>query len=229
MDKIEALKEKLGENHPLVKSAIEKINNGVLDKEVQFCKGTTALSKRQQRVYSYAKKSGVFKSIEKGASVPFVSNNVLFNGVNAEKSLSYGFKSDYVYPVINSTGWLDSHFDVHIKGCYKKTVKEQQGKVYLIDTHLKGLANIITRKDHVNMLVKDIDWSLLGKDGLGSTESLVFEINKANVRKDALEFMESTPDLENSFAMRYINVELAMKSNDSAFKEENEVFEEIVS
>lgn len=177
------------------------------------------------------KKSGTFKAIEKGAGVSFVGNELLFSEKSgfADKARDYGFKSDYIYPVINSTGWMDSHFDVHIKGCYKKTVPEQQGKVYFIDTHLKGLANIITKRENVNMMVKDIDWKMLGKDTSGSTECLVFEIAKDNVRKDALEFIESTPDLENSLAMRYINVELAMKSNDSAFKEENERFNEYIS
>lgn len=173
------------------------------------------------------KKSTVFKSIEKGAGVSFIDfdNNT---EIVTEKARGYGFKTENIYPVVNSTQWLDSHFDVHIKGCYKKTVKEQQGKVYLIDTHLKGLGNILSDKSDVTLLVKDIDWKLLGKNIEGSTESLVFEIPKLKVRPDALQFMSKTPDLENSFAMRYLNTAVAIKSNDPAFKEENELFQEYI-
>lgn len=175
------------------------------------------------------KKLTVFKSIEKGAGIGFTDFGNITGTVDKsviEKANRYGFKNGFIYPVVNSTNWLDSHFDVHAKGCYKKSVKEQQGKVYLIDTHQKGLNNIITRKQDVRMLIKDVDWRLLGKDIDGEVESLVFEIAEHKVRPDALEFIKETPDLENSFAMRYINCHFAIKSNDPAFKEENEVFEE---
>lgn len=173
------------------------------------------------------KKSTVFKSIDKGAGVSFVDFDNNTEAVT-EKARSYGFKTENIYPVINSTQWLDSHFDVHLKGCYKKTVKEKQGKVYLIDTHLKGLGNILADKSDITLLVKDIDWNLLGKNIEGSTECLVFEIPKLKVRPDALQFMSKTPDLENSFAMRYINTAVAIKSNDPAFREENELFDEYI-
>lgn len=173
------------------------------------------------------KKSTVFKSIDKGAGVFFVDFDNNTDEVT-EKARGYGFKTENIYPVINSTQWLDSHFDVHIKGCYKKTVKEKQGKVYLIDTHLKGLSNILADKSDITLLVKDIDWGLLGKNIEGSTECLVFEIPKLKVRPDALQFMSKTPDLENSFAMRYINTAVAIKSNDPAFREENELFDEYI-
>lgn len=175
------------------------------------------------------KKSTVFKSIEKGAGIGFTDFGNITGSVDKsiiEKATRYGFKTGFIYPVVNSTNWLDSHFDVHSKGCYKKSVKEQQGKVYLIDTHQKGLNNILTKKQDVRMLIKDIDWRLLGKDIDGEVESLVFEIAEHKVRPDALDFIKETPDLENSFAMRYINCQFAIKSNDPAFKEENEIFEE---
>lgn len=172
-----------------------------------------------------SKKSSVFKSIDKGAGVCFTDFSKNTNN-HAEKASALGFKNEHIYPVINSTQWLDSHFDVHLKGCYKKTVKEQQGRVYLIDTHLKGISNIITRKDYIKMMVKEVDWRSLGKDIDGTTESLVFEIPEINVRPDALDFIKSTPDLENSFAMRYLNISVAIKSNDPSFKEENELWEE---
>lgn len=177
------------------------------------------------------KKSTIYKSIEKGGGIGFIDFSNVTGVVDKsiiEKANAYGFKKGFIYPVVNSTNWLDSHFDVHLKGCYKKTVKEQQGKVYLIDTHQKGLANILAKKQDVRMLIKDIDWRLLGKDIDGETESLVFEIAEHKVRPDALGFIKETPDLENSFAMRYINCQFAIKSNDPAFKEENEVFEEYI-
>lgn len=175
-----------------------------------------------------AKKTTVHKSIDKGASIGFVDLGSSLNTDVYKASLD-GLSQDNIYPVVSSTNWLDSHFDVHLKGCFKKTVKEQQGKVYLIDTHLKGLSNIIARKADVRMFVKSIPFRVLGKDFEGESECLVFSIPKLKVRPDALEFIKETPDLENSLAMRYVNISLAVNSKDPAYEEEREEYEKYIN
>lgn len=167
-----------------------------------------------------AKKSSVYKSKEKGQGV---LNFKLKN--NTTKS---NFKSGFIYPVINSTGWLDSHDDVHIRGCYTKTVKEQQGRAYYIDSHLKGLTNIITKKKDINMFIDDISWGALGKSIEGVTESLLFEISEEKVKPDYLDLIKSDPELENSFAMQYVKITMAMDSNDSAFKENKDAYDHFI-
>lgn len=165
------------------------------------------------------KKSKVYKSIDKGQGI---FNIPIVPKVESTKAQ---FKEGFIYPAINSTHWLDSHQDVHIKGCYTRTVKQQQGKVYYIDTHLKGLSNIITRKNNIEMFYDDVDWRLLGKNIKGSTEALFFKIAEENVKADYLQLIKEDKELQNSLAMRYKNIVMAINTNDSAFKENKEVFD----
>lgn len=165
------------------------------------------------------KKAKAYKSIDKGQGI---SNISVFDKSHTSKA---SFESGFIYPAINSTHWLDSHQDVHIKGCYKRTVKSQQGKVYYIDTHLKGLSNIITRKNNIEMFYDDVEWNLLGKNIKGTTEALFFKIAEENVKAEYLQLIKEDLELENSLAMMYKDIVMAMDSKDSAFKENKEVFD----
>ena len=164
------------------------------------------------------KKSKVYKSIDKGQGIV---NIPIEPKTSANKSQ---FSEGFIYPVINSTGWLDSHQDVHIKGCYTKSVKEQQGNVYFIDSHLKGVQNIITRKKYIEMFVDDVDWRLLGKSIEGSTQSLVFKIAENKVKPEYLSLIKADRELQNSFAMRYVKIKTAIDSTDKEFQENRDVF-----
>ena len=168
------------------------------------------------------KKSKVYKSIEKGqgiCNIPVLPKTL----TNKEN-----FEGGFIYPAINSTHWLDSHQDVHIKGCYKRTVKEQQGRVYYIDTHLKGLTNIITRKNNIEMFYDDVDWRLLGKDIKGSTEALFFKMAEENVKAEYLQLIKEDKELQNSLAMVYKNLSMAIDTKDPALKENKETFDEYI-
>lgn len=165
------------------------------------------------------KKSKSYKSIDKGQgifNIPILSKAT---------SLKTPFESGFIYPAINSTHWLDTHQDVHIKGCYKRTVKSQQGRVYYIDTHLKGLNNIITRKNNIEMFYDDVDWKLLGKDIAGTTEALFFKIAEQNVKADYLQLIKEDNELQNSLAMTYKDIVVAINTTDPEFKENKEHFD----
>ena len=169
------------------------------------------------------KKARVYKSIDKGqgiANIPVMPKNF---------SVKQDFEGGFIYPAINSTHWLDSHQDVHIKGCYTRTVKQQQGRVYYIDTHLKGLSNIIARKAKIEMFYDDIDWRLLGKDLKGTTEALFFKIAEENVKADYLQLIKEDKELQNSLAMTYKKIGMALKSNDPAFSYNNDLYEKYIN
>lgn len=168
------------------------------------------------------KQNEVYKSIEKGAGI-YNTQIVPKNGTNKES-----FEAGYLYPVINSTHWLDSHDDVHLKGCYKKTVKEQQGKVYYIDSHLKGVSNIIVKRQYIEMFADEVDWKLLGKNIEGSTEGLLFKFKEEHVKPEYLQIIKEDKELQNSFAMRYVKLSFACSSTDSAFKENKEVWDAVL-
>jgi len=166
------------------------------------------------------KKSQIYKGKDKGIAVPFVFN-AKESGV---KNLSFA-KDNFIYPLISSTKFMDSHDDVHFDGCFNKTAKEQQGRVFFVDTHGRKMSDIISAKSKIKMLVQNVDWEYLGKNYDGQSEVLAFEIAKADVRPDALKLMEEERDLECSISMQYVKMFLGVNSKDPAFKENLEYFE----
>lgn len=73
--------------------------------------------------------------------------------------------------VINTTNIMDSHSDVHLKGIWNKTVKEQKN-IYLLQEHKMTFDHIIS--DNVSAKVVEMKWSDLGFNYKGTTEALIF-------------------------------------------------------
>jgi hypothetical protein len=169
------------------------------------------------------KKSQLYKSSEKG-QISFLNADRL-----KDASLKAGFeaKEGFIYPIISTTKYLDSHGDVHINGCFTKTCKEQQGKVYYaLDHELKWDSILAWQKD-VNMFISSIDWALVGKKYEGQTEALVFEIAKEKItRKDVLQAIENkASDFENSIRMVYHKIVLAVNSESKDYAENKAYFD----
>lgn len=189
--------------------AIEFPNKTFTTKEDLFAE----LKKNEARLIDL-KKSNVYKSHEKG-QFSFLN---LTKGLDTVKGLD-GAKDNYIYPIISTTNYMDSHKDVHFNGSMNKTAKEQNGKVvYALDHELKFDSIIAWQKD-VSMSIKLIDWSLVGKSYAGQTEALVFEINKDSiVRKNVLDAIENkSAEFQNSIRMVYYKINLALNSNDKEY------------
>lgn len=156
------------------------------------------------------KKAQVYKSCEKG-QIGFL---------NIEK-VNGAFKADFaregfVYPVISTTRYMDSHKDVHFDGCFRQTASDQQGKVMYALDHKLEYDSILAWPKDVTMYVKSIPWSMVGKGYDGNTEALVFEIPKsAFTREDVLRAIENkSNDFENSIRMMYTKITLGIDSSD---------------
>lgn len=138
----------------------------------------------------------------------------------------FDIKKGFIYPVISTTNYLDSHDDVHFKGCFENTVKDQQGKVHYTSDHELKLQNIIAWKDDVKMFVKEIEWSLVGKSFTGTTQALIFEIEESKViNEKALQLIKAKKQVENSIRMRYISIKLAINSNDEDYIENKSYYD----
>jgi hypothetical protein len=162
------------------------------------------------------KKAKVYKSCEKG-QLSFLN----LTKSNANTKANFEVKSDYIYPVISTTRYMDSHKDVHFDGCFNHTVKDQQGTVmYALDHELKWNSILAWQKD-VKMFVSPIDWVLVGKDYMGTTEGLVFEISKDKITKsDVLKAIESNSmEFENSIRMTYVKIKLGINSKEKDLAE----------
>lgn len=126
--------------------------------------------------------------------------------------------------VINTTNLMDSHSDVHMKGIWKKSVKEQKN-LYLLQEHQMKFENVIT--DKVAARVKEYDWKDLGFEFKGTTEALVFD---AEITKDRNPFMFEQYAKgyvkEHSVGMRYVNLEMAI--DDDRYQEEKAIWDKYI-
>lgn len=100
---------------------------------------------------------------------------------NALKGID-GLKEGFVYPIINTTNFMDSHNDVHLPKIWNKSVKEQQGKVFYVTDHDLKVASVIAFPKDVKMSVQKLDWSDISKGEGGSTEALMFEVPIGRLR-----------------------------------------------
>lgn len=124
-----------------------------------------------------------------------------------------------VLAVINTTKYMDSHNDVHLDGIWKKTVKDQQGKIFYIADHKLELTSIIAFPKDVHMSIQEVAWKDLGADYSGNTEALIFKIDKNNIElEQAKKVIDKNIDIDHSVRMQYISYDLAMDSKDAEHK-----------
>lgn len=123
--------------------------------------------------------------------------------------------------VINTTNILDSHGDVHMKGIWTKSLKEQKN-LYLLQEHNMDFEHVIT--DSLTASAKSYTWSELGfPEFKGNTEALIFD---ANVLSDRNEFMFEQYIKgyvkNHSVGMMYVNLFLCINSDEKYYREEKD-------
>jgi hypothetical protein len=159
-----------------------------------------AIKKDEARIKAF-KKAEIIFSHQRG----HLSKSSIKLKDNASKALT--IEDGYIYPVISTTNYLDSHGDVHINGCFKKTVQEQQGKILYCKDHNISVDTIIAWQSDVEMMVAELPFSELGKEYSGSAECLIFKIEKeALVESESIEdIIDNNRPVQNSIRMQYLN------------------------
>ena len=159
------------------------------------------------------KKANIYKGVDKSSTIGKISQEI-----EALKGIGFTTKDNYIYPIISTTRYMDSHDDVHFDGCFTKTVKEQQGNVYYCADHDLSLSGIIASKKDVQMIVKNIDWQIVGKSYEGQTQALIFCIDKNCILNDkALQLINSDSEIENSIRMQYVKIQMGIDSKDKEY------------
>ena len=168
------------------------------------------------------KKAHIYKSFEKGG----VSGVDISPSEGVIKAID-GARDGFIYPIISTTRYIDSHKDCHFDGCFNRTLQNQQGKVVYALDHKLEFDSILAWEKDVVMSVQNIDWSLVGKDYEGKTQALIFEINKDSIRrKDVLKDIEDkASEFENSIRMVYHKILLGIDSNKKELQEEKSYFD----
>jgi hypothetical protein len=128
---------------------------------------------------------------------------------------------DTIYPVINTTNWLDSHGDVHLDGIWDTSIAQQQGKIFYAVNHELKLGSIISYQDEVTMSVKTMNWTDLGENYPGQTQALIFAAKLTDAsNKAATKAIKAQKPLENSVRMQYVDMVLCVDSSAKGLEQE---------
>ena len=200
----------------------KELNKNFEDKEVMFAE---LLANKELIIKE--KTSNILKSIDKGIAIAS-NQEAIQKAIETNKELN--IDKDFYYFVVNSSNILDSHGDMHVKGNWDKTVKEQQKKTYLVFDHQLKRSEIIAMKEDIEMLTLEIPFSLIGKNYEGNSYVLVYKVHKDKIRnKEAKELLESGYAFEASVRMQYVKIDLAMDSNLKENAKEKENFDKYYS
>tara|TARA_R110000787_G_scaffold261374_1_gene366723 strand:+ start:3110 stop:3955 length:846 start_codon:yes stop_codon:yes gene_type:complete len=117
--------------------------------------------------------------------------------------------------VINTTGILDSHGDVHAKGIWNKSIKENTRIMHVQEHKSYEFDKIISSGEDLSVSVKSYPWKTLGYDAEGSTQALVFDSTVKEARNPYMYNQYKKGYVDNhSVGMRYVKMELAVNDTD---------------
>lgn len=169
------------------------------------------------------KKSQIYKSCDKGLSLNATQENI-FKALKTEKALK--LDTDYYYFVVNSSNILDSHRDMHIKGNWDKTAKEQQGKVFLVFDHQLQRSEIVAMKEDIELITAEVPFNAIGKNYVGKTYVLIYKVKKDKIiNNEAKEWLDKGYSFEASVRMQYMDIAIAVKSSNPDYAKENADYE----
>lgn len=166
------------------------------------------------------KKADIHKSFYKG----YPGDGFLLKDFDEASKVGPHMKEGFVYPIINTTRYVDSHDDCHLDGIWDTSAKQQEGKIYYVSDHELKIESIIAWPEDVKIMVKTIPWSFVGKNYEGNTQALIYEIDKTKiVNTTAKQIINEKRPVQNSVRMQYVNIKLAMNSDrkeDVEYKQE---------
>lgn len=151
-----------------------------------------------------------------------VAGGATLKGLNLDKG--------FIYPVINTTKFMDSHNDVHLDGIWDRSIKDVQGKIYYVANHKLEVGQVIAYPQDVKVMVQTVSWKDLGFDFSGSTQALMFKISRDKIRmKEAIDIIDERIDIEHSVRMQYLKFTLAINSAEADFKAEKAIWDKHIS
>jgi len=114
--------------------------------------------------------------------------------------------------VINTTGLLDSHGDVHIKDLWKRSLDHSSKKLHLQE-HERAFDKVIS--DDADAYVKMVSWKSLGAEFEGNTQALIFESTvKASRNPEMFKQYKNGWVKNHSVGMRYIDLKICINSDE---------------
>lgn len=149
-----------------------------------------------------------------GSYTPVLKNEV---GVATKSTNNENQTEVTIKAVINTTGIMDSHDDVHIKGLWNKSLKENKRIMMLQEHQSNQFDKIIASGDDLKASVKTYSWKDLGYDAEGETQALVFDATVKASRNEYMFNQYKSGYVDNhSVGMRYVKLGMAINDKDYA-------------
>lgn len=141
--------------------------------------------------------------------------------VKANKPVMDNTKTELkVKVVMNTTGLLDSHGDVHIKDIWKRTLSQSNTKIHLQE-HKKEFDKVIDYK--ANAYVSTLSWKTLGMNYDGSTQALIFDSTVRQSQNDEMFKTYMNGNVTNhSVGMQYVDTRYCINSKEDWAKDYKE-------
>lgn len=156
-----------------------------------------------------------------------VNNHIIKeDSENITKMLLDDEEQDNIVKVIaNTYYWLDSHGDVHVKGCFTKSIKENQGKIFHFDNHEHSFNSKVGNVKSVKEV--NINWTDLGVQKDGKTICIIGETELVeDYNCQVYDAYKNNEINQHSVGMQYVNLQIAVKNPQEveAYKLWNEIY-----
>ena len=156
------------------------------------------------------------------------SDGITTSASTSNEAAKYDIEpSNKIYPVINTTNYMDSHGDVHAFDIWNKSVSEQDGKLYYVTDHELEVSNVIAFPKNVKPMLVEFTWKELGFDYNGKTNALVYEITLTGNEPAQFKRALIEGNIENSVRMQYVTIALCV--NDSEYEHEKDNWDKYIS
>lgn len=156
-------------------------------------------------------------SLKKNAPIKFTDDMALkvevVNSKSANKAEGDENDKDLkVKIILNTTNYLDSHSDVHIKGIWKRTLKNSN-VFYHLQEHKRDFDKVISTD--VKAYIQEMTFKSLGVNSSLTTEALIFEsVIKKERNPEMYKQYKNGWVTNHSVGMQYVDLELAIYDED---------------
>lgn len=157
--------------------------------------------------------------------------NLVYGDENVDKDFSFkqeGSESENLTEikrkvVMNTTGLLDSHGDVHIKNIWKRSLDHNNIKLHLQE-HKRDFDKVIS--DDAIASTKTMSWKSLGAEYEGGTQALIFDsIIKESRNSEMFKQYKNGWVKNHSVGMQYVDYHVCINSGEQWAKEYKENWE----
>jgi len=134
-------------------------------------------------------------------------------------------QDNIVKVIANTYYWLDSHGDVHVKGCFTKSIKENQGKIFHFDNHEHSFNSKVGNVKSVKEV--NVNWTDLGVQKDGKTICIIGETELVeDYNCQVYDAYKNNEINQHSVGMQYVNLQIAVKNPQEveAYKLWNEIY-----